>query len=217
MPIPVDNSWKLTFDDEFNGTSLDKSKWNSNWFGADGAITKPVNGEELAAYDPSLVSVSGGTLHLKSEDSPATVNGVHYDYRSSLVNTHDSFSQAYGYFEAKMYLPGSGGQIDNWPAFWTDGESWPQDGELDVMEGLGGDAAYHFHSPSGGPGKSVSGDYTGWHIFGAEWEPGKVDYYYDNKLVGSITTGITSSPQYLILNQAIGQHSLISMPSDVKV
>jgi hypothetical protein len=60
MSIPVNSTWKLTFDDEFNGTSLNASKWSTNWFGAPGAITKPVNSAEIAAYDPADVSVSGG-------------------------------------------------------------------------------------------------------------------------------------------------------------
>ena len=217
MSIPVDSSWTLTFDEEFNGNSLDKNVWGDNWLGADGAITKPINSQELGAYDPAQVSVSGGNLRLSAIDSPVTVNGINYQYRSGIVQTHDSFNQTYGYFEAKLYLEGSNGKIDNWPAFWLDGENWPEDGELDVMEGLGGTAAYHFHSPSGGPGKGVSGDYTGWHIFGAQWEPGKVSFYYDNVLVGEITSGITDSPMYLILNLGIGINSIKDVPSEMLV
>src|SRR5581483_7553802 len=204
--------------DEFNGTSLDSSKWTANWLGAPGAITKPINSAEYAAYDPAQVSVSGGVLHLKTAASPVTVDGVNYDYRSGMVQTNGNFGQTYGYFEAKVYLPSSGGEIANWPGFWLDGQNWPTDGELDVVEGLGGQAAYHFHSPSGGPGSAVSGDYTGWHTFGADWEPGKVDYYYDNQLVGTITTGITNSPMYLILNNGMGTWGGPQMvPADMQV
>jgi Ca2+-binding RTX toxin-like protein len=217
MSIPVDSSWTLTFDEEFNGTSLNSDVWGSNWLGVPGTVTKPVNTLELAAYDPAQVSVSGGYLRLNAIEKPATVNGVTYNYRSGLVHTHDSFTQTYGYFEARIFLPGSNGQISNWPAFWLNGENWPYDGELDVMEGLEGSAAYHFHSPSGGPGSAVAGDFTGWHIFGALWEPGKVSYYYDNQLVGTITSGITGSPMYLILNLGIGVDSLLSVPGEMLV
>lgn len=71
------------------------------------------------------------------------------------------------------------------------------------MEGLGGQACYHYHSPSGGPGGCATGNYSGWHTYGAEWKPGSVTYFYDGKQVGQITTGISSSPQYLILNNAV--------------
>jgi Ca2+-binding RTX toxin-like protein len=157
-------------------------------------------------------------LHLKTVASPVSLGGVHYNDRTGIVQSNGKFGQTYGYFEARVYLPSSGGHIANWPAFWLDGQNWPANGELDVMEGLGGQAAYHFHSPSGGPGSAVSGNYTGWHIFGAEWQPGKVTYYYDNHLVGTITTGITNSPMYLILNNAIGSWGGPHMiPADMEV
>ncbi len=217
MTVPVSGSWKLTFDDEFNGTSINTNVWGTNWLGKAGAITKPVATEELGAYDPAMVSVSDGLLHLKTLASPVTVNGINYDYRGGLVQTSASFSQSYGYFEARINLAGHNGKIDNWPAFWLVGKNWPTDGELDVMEGLGGDAAYHFHSPSGGPGSDVAGDFTGWHVFGALWEAGKVSFYYDNKLVGAITSGITNAPQFLVLNMGVGAESIKSAPSEMQV
>ena len=93
-----------------------------------------------------------------------------------MVTTIGKFSFTYGAVEARIYLTGTSGKINNWPAFWADGTgAWPATGELDVMEGLGGSAAYHFHSPSGGPGSNVSGDFTGWHTYAADWQPGARD------------------------------------------
>lgn len=217
MAIPVNGSWTLTFDEEFNGTAIDTAKWGTNWLGADGAITKPINSEELAAYDPNQVSVAGGLLHLNAIASPVTVNGINYDYRSGIVQSYGSFRQAYGYFEARINLQGTDGQIADWPAFWTTGETWPTDGEMDIMEGLGGSAAYNFHTPNGGRGAAVAGDYTGWHTYGALWEPNKVSFYYDNELVGFITGDITSAPQYLILNLGIGVNSILQVPAEMQV
>lgn len=211
QPIGPGGSWKLTFQDEFNGTSLNTSKWATGWFGS--GITGPINSSEQECYDPGQVSVSGGTLNITVVKSSCTAGGKTYPYRSGLISSNPSsgapnqpspgFQQVYGFFQARIYLPGSGGAIDNWPAWWTDGQSWPQDGEMDVLEGLGGQACYHFHSPAGGPGGCVSGKFTGWHTYGADWKPGSVTYYYDGKAVGTITTGITSAPMYLILNDAV--------------
>jgi beta-glucanase (GH16 family) len=105
-----------------------------------------------------------------------------------------------------MWLPGGTNTIADWPAFWTDGQYWPRDGEQDILEGLDGVACWHFHNASGAPGSCAYGKtFTGgWHIFGADWEPGSVTYYYDGKRVGRITSGITGAPMYLILGLAPG-------------
>ncbi|WP_327319406.1 glycoside hydrolase family 16 protein [Streptomyces sp. NBC_01235] len=202
-PLGIPGTWRNVFSDEFSGTALDGSKWNPNWLGCSGCTTPPVNSAEESAYAPSQVSVSGGYLHLKAIQQPTTVNGKTYPYVSGLVESNGKAQFTYGAFESRIYTPASGTQIANWPAFWTDGQNWPTDGEMDVMEGLGGSACYHFHSSSGGPGGCASGSYTGWHTYGAEWKQGSVTFYYDGKQVGQITSGITSAPMYLILNNAI--------------
>ncbi|MEU4167422.1 glycoside hydrolase family 16 protein [Streptomyces sp. NPDC026665] len=204
MPVGIGGTWHQVFGDEFNGTSLDGSKWNANWFGCSGCVTKPVNSAEASAYSPSQVSVADGALHLNLKQQSTTVAGKTYPYVSGLVNSNGKAQFTYGAFEARIYTPSSGSQMANWPQFWADGQNWPTDGELDVMEGLGGSACYHFHSTAGGPGGCASGNYSGgWHTFGAEWKQGSVTYYYDGKQVGQITSGITSSPMYLILNNGI--------------
>jgi beta-glucanase (GH16 family) len=209
-PLGIPGTWRQVFGDEFSGTTLDSTKWNPNWLGCPTCITKPVNSAELGAYAPSQVSVSGGSLHLTAIQQQTTANnGQTYAYRSGLVESNGKAEFTYGAFEARIYSPAAPGttQIANWPAFWTDGQNWPTDGEMDVMEGLSGKACYHFHSPAGGPGGCASGDFTGWHTYGAEWKPGSVTYYYDGKQVGQITTGITSAPMYLILNNGVSdQH-----------
>jgi TPP-dependent pyruvate/acetoin dehydrogenase alpha subunit len=201
-PFGIAGSWNIKFDDEFNGTSLDTSKWNKGWFGS--GITGPVGSGEQQCYDPAQVTTTSGFLNLSLIAKTESCAGTTKPYASGMVNSNGKYQFTYGAAEARMYLPAaSAGIIANWPAFWTDGQNWPADGEMDIMEGLGGHAAAHFHSPSGGPGINPSGDYTGWHTFGSEWAPGRVTYYYDGKSIGSITSGITSSPMYLILNNAI--------------
>ncbi|MFI8460225.1 family 16 glycosylhydrolase [Kitasatospora sp. NPDC085464] len=216
-PVGVPGAWHQVFADEFNGSSLDAAKWNPNWFGCSTCTTQPVNSQESAAYSPSQVAVNGGSLHLTAVQKPATVNGKTYPYTSGLINTNGKAQFTYGAFEARIYLPPSGSQVANWPAFWTDGQSWPTDGEMDVMEGLGGDACYHFHSDAGGPGSCAHGDFSGWHTYGAEWAPGSVTYYYDGVKVGQITTGITSAPMYLILNNAVDSKYPAVAPADMQV
>jgi beta-glucanase (GH16 family) len=205
-PDGVPGSWTLRWSDEFNGSSLDTSKWSKGWFGS--GVTQPVDSSEIGAYDPNQVDQSGGSLNITAIRKSQSVNGTSYPYTTGIVTTDGLFNFTYGTIEARIKLDGTSGSINNWPAFWADGMgNWPSTGELDVMEGLDGRAAYHFHSNSGGPGSDVAGNYTGWHTYTADWSPGRVDYYYDGRKVGSITTGITASPMYLILDYAISGHS----------
>ncbi|MFD5812826.1 family 16 glycosylhydrolase [Streptomyces sp. NPDC127038] len=219
-PVGIPGTWHQVFGDEFNGGSLDTSKWNANWFGCATCVTKPPNSAEGSAYSPSQVSVGDGSLHLKLAQQPTTVGGKTYPYVSGLVTSNGKAQFTYGAFEARIHTPSSGSQMANWPSFWADGQNWPTDGELDVLEGLGGSACYHFHSTAGGPGGCASGTYSGgWHTFGADWKQGSVTYYYDGKQVGQITSGITSAPMYLILNNAVNpSHSGTNVaPADMQV
>lgn len=228
QPAGPGGSWNLTFDDEFNGASLTTATWATGWFGS--GITGPVNGNEQECYDPKRVTESGGSLNINVVHSSCTISsGKTYPYRSGLISSNPSsgapnqpsrgFQQTYGFFQARIYLPGAAGMIYNWPAFWTDGQSWPADGEMDVMEGLGGQACFHFHSPAGGPGGCAGGSFTGWRTYGARWQPGSVTYYYDGKAVGTITNGVTSAPMYLILDYAVSSSigGPTKAPSTMKV
>jgi beta-glucanase (GH16 family) len=191
----------MIFDDEFNGSSLDTSNWSTGWFGS--GITAPVNSEELECYDPAQVVEGAGELDLNLIAQSETCGGQTRPYASGLVSTAGKFTFTYGYVEVRAWLPG-GSTISDWPGIWTDGQSWPTDGELDLVEGLGGQACWHFHDSQGAPGGCEPGSsYTGgWHTYGADWEPGSVTYYYDGTVVGTITTGITSAPMYLVLDLA---------------
>lgn len=206
------------FDDEFNGATL-SSAWQPNWLGPNNTtITKPVNGAELSCYDPAQVSVSGGNLNLTAaKRSCKDNNGKTYAYASGLVNTHSSFTFTDGHLEARVFIPGNGSTITNWPAVWTDGTgTWPQTGESDVMEGLSGKACFHEHTPNGAPGGCVAGDFTGWHIFAEDVRGSTNTYYYDGVKVGSETN--TQSPQFLILNLGVGGFGgPISTPSTMLI
>ena len=230
-PIGDAGAWKLVFDDEFNGTKLDTAKWSTGWLAS--GITTPVNTTEKECYDPAQVSVSGGSLNLALIAKSESCGIPDPEYASGLVNTSGKYSYTYGFLQARVWLPGVSGNADkvaNWPAVWTDGQNWPTDGEDDIAEGIKGKLCAHFHSEVN-PGGTEAADGTaddaaihgcvtggltnGWHTFGADWEPGSVTYYYDGKDIGSVTTGVTSAPMFLILNYAAGPP--YQAPSTMKV
>jgi beta-glucanase (GH16 family) len=201
-PYGVGGSWNLILNSTFDGGSL-ASPWQKGWFGT--GITSPVNSLEANCYDPSHVTVADGMLSISATQTPVVCNGVQQPWTSGLINTNGNFSFTYGYMEAMLWLPANPtGKLADWPAFWSDGQNWPTTGEIDTIEGLGGDACWHFHSPYGEPGGcAAGGGFTaGWHILGADWEPGSVTYYYDGVAVGQVTQYVTSAPMYLIIDLA---------------
>jgi beta-glucanase (GH16 family) len=212
QPTGVPGTWNLIFDDEFSGTSLNAANWSTGWFGA--GITKSVTAGEPECYDPSHVVEANGELDLSLTQESESC-GATQPYTSGIVTTNGKFSFTYGFVEVRAWLPTlANGQAADWPAIWLDGQSWPNDGEIDLMEGLGGSVCAHWHGPTnGGAGYGAgggtgcpAGTYTGgWHTFAADWEPGIVTYYYDGKSIGSVsssTSTITGSPMYIILNLA---------------
>jgi hypothetical protein len=218
-------SWHLTYDDEFAGTVLDPLHWSTGWFGS--GITGTVGGaSENDCYDPAQVVAGNGELDLNLVARTETCDGTTKSYATGFVTTDGLFSYSYGFVEARIWLPGSGSVAD-WPSFWQDGQSWPANGELDVVEGLGGQACAHWHGPTGNgeafaPGGGTgcaSGTFTGgWHTFGADWEPGIVTWYYDGRDIGCVESSgtacgganstITAAPMYLILGLGAGSSTI---------
>ena len=80
-----------------------------------------------------------------------------------------------------------------------------------MFEGSAGRACWHFHSSSGAPGGcAATANPVGWHTYATEWRPGVVTFFYDGVQVGRITSGIASSPMYIVLN--LGVSSAVSGP-----
>jgi beta-glucanase (GH16 family) len=199
-PIGAPGSWHLVFDDEFNGSSLDTKNWSKGWFGA--GVTQPLEPSAPACFDPRRVKVSHGSLNISVSIKPETCGGTRRPLSAGIVTTDGKFSYTYGFIEIRAKIAMSpDGVVYDWPAFWTDGQEWPQNGEDDVVEGLGGQLCWHFHSTAGAPGACLPTPLEpGWHTFGADWEPGSVTYYYDGTVVGTITTGVTTAPMYVIVD-----------------
>jgi beta-glucanase (GH16 family) len=216
-PLGEQGNWHLAFDDEFSGSTLNTSKWSTGWFGQ--GITGGVKSDEPECYDPHQVVVSGGALHLTLVAKHEYCNGGGHSYASGIVTTLGKFNFAYGFVEVRARLPASNGRIADWPGIWADGlGNWPTTGELDVVEGIGGQACWHFHDSAGDPGSCSNTNYAGsWHTYGADWEPGAVTFYYDGKRVATLTRGITSAPMYLIMGLGSAPGLPVITPAQLQV
>lgn len=140
QPLKADGTpWKCTFNDEFNGTTLDRTKWMPQ------TIFSTGTSKTYACYldDPANVSVSDGNLNLtlRKVTVPAPCAGTTNTsvYTSGSVSTYRLFSQQYGRFEARMKntetrSPGLQEAFWLWPDDRYSKGVWPAAGEIDVAE-----------------------------------------------------------------------------------
>lgn len=213
-PEPLRPTWQttgapvITFKDDFDGTTVDTSKWERGWFG-EGA-TDPVNSTNDNCYNTSQVNEYSGMLHLTAIAKPAVCKGATRPYTSGMVTTRGKFQQRYGSYEARICLPDADGNglVDNFPAWWLNGmASGFADGEVDVVEGIGSGrtkATVHYDASHIQAGKYSATPLAGCHNFGAEWRGDNVKFYYDGGLLFDTPFVTPATAQLvLILNQAV--------------
>jgi beta-glucanase (GH16 family) len=205
-------NWTSIFDDEFNGTSL-AAPWEPHQYW--NTTSTVVGGGELEAYTPDAVTVSGGALHLTATPAtPAQQAQYGEPYVSGLVetggenfnNSAPKFSFLFGYMEVSAQLPVGQGF---WPAIWMMPASYHDgNGELDVMENLGGtpNIDYMTVHRHGSQQFSLNNLSPGFHTYGVDWEPDHITWYVDGAAVATCTNTALICPEaaYPILNLAVG-------------
>ncbi|HPY77398.1 MAG TPA: glycoside hydrolase family 16 protein, partial [Anaerohalosphaeraceae bacterium] len=198
-------SWKLIFHDEFDGDSLDRSKWISQhpW-------TRNFKGD---AYErDENVTVGGGILTITAKAE----NYAGYSFTSGAISTgYNKFRFKYGYAEVRCKMPGARG---SWTNFWTLSEGWPP--EIDIFEfpldDVEGDnnqryryiTNIHYGDSQSSMGTHWKGNLTAdFHIYALDWRPWYVAYYFDNSYVRSLNDFGPSNDfgsMYLILDYYVG-------------
>lgn len=200
--IPALPGWLPTFDEEFDGKSLDGKKWTPT--------NAPPNLQEhpLQFYLPDEVTVGGGFLTVRTQQRP--YQG--YNYTSGDISSLNKFAQCYGRYEVRCRFPRTAG---TWSAAYLLPASgaWPP--EIDVAEFIGRDSQAVYltnHWSDGFGGRQMNShhiwdpakDWSQWHVYTVEWGPGTVRWSIDGALRATSHDRVAAVPMYLRINTAVG-------------
>ena len=214
--------WELVWNDEFNLSDIDQSKWNHELWGP-GMVN-----DELQAY-------TDRSINSYIEDNCLVIRALHENYNeanytSARMNSAGKGDFLHGKIDIKAKLPSGDG---TWPAIWmlpTDWVygGWPESGEIDIMEHVGCNLNWvkgSIHTENcnwndgcpdqsaGGNGQdhSVPGASDNFNIYSIEWSASNIRFFVNNENYWTFTNigtepGMWPFDQgfHIILNLAIG-------------
>ena len=203
-PAGEGKTWKLAWSDEFNGTKIDRSKWEilGDWKRRDAYWVKK----------DSYVDGKGNLIIRIKKDGDR--------YTSGAMRTRNRFEHKFGYWVCRCKFPE---QVGHWPAFWLHTGSVGKVGnqgrdgtEIDIMEkpwledkitqNLHWDGYGAAHKNAGGKSSTIPGISEGFHTFGLHWKSDEYVFYVDGKETWRTNAGgVSQVPQYMKLTEEIGK------------
>lgn len=227
----IENPAVLLFNEDFNGTSLDSTKWE---------LCPNLDRQGRSTWMDDMVSVRDGFLHIsfrrdselgstKTNDRALANNWI----RSGGIRTRSKdwqrilYQNTFGYYEARIKFPKISGI---WGAFWLMSPTIEQDltnggeegTEIDIVETINshrnqyqaalhwnGYGAHHKHiSSTNRPVNIYDGEF---HLFAVHWTPAEYVFYVDNREFWRVdgsrrfqNCGINQNPNYIKLTVESG-------------
>jgi beta-glucanase (GH16 family) len=197
---PEEMGYKLFWEDNFDGTQLDTTKWRYR-----------ESARRVGFFSPKAISLKDGFLNIAAIKQNDTLY-------TALVETKDKFMTTYGYFECRAQMQQSTGI---WSAFWlqspkiSDGADPAVYGaEVDIFEYFkqyGKDFTTHAIHYAYGPNMESRGPLVsyyegidkGFHTYALEWTPEKYVFYIDGYKFHEQTFGLSHIDEYIILSLEI--------------
>lgn len=217
--------WTLVFEDQFDNGLTSWTIWEGGAFN-----------EELQHYQEDNLIVEDGYLYIRGKRESVTGDTTPFDstqksfnFTSGRIESSASYSAGNTEdatklrFSARILLQEGDGL---WPAFWSYGDPWPTQGEIDVLEFRGNNSSTYVtnfffgttaNTPITDPVQTtfdvpVEGNITeNWHVFEMIWSENTLEILLDNVVVHTFTEeewgvidDIYTKSERLVLNMAIG-------------
>ena len=218
------SGWTKVFDEQFSNLTA----WNI-WTG--GAYNN-----ELQYYQAANLVLTGGNLNIVAKAqkitgavTPGSTTTKSFNYTSGRIESKVLYSASTATprvrMVARIKLPAGYGM---WPAFWSYGDPWPTQGEIDIVEAKGQEPSTYYTNYFYGTqaGKNLVTNATStinsnaslqtcWHVYELIWEKDKLSFLLDGVVVDVKTGGYVSSlfgtKQKVTLNLAVGGNFFASL------
>ena len=219
-PDPESSSSRYLWHDEFDGETIDASKWTYDI--GTGSSGWGNNEWEYYTDRKENAYVKDGILHIRAQKEDYKGS----KYTSTRMLTKGKFAFKYGTVEARIALPTGKGI---WPAFWMLGENfdtvgWPACGEIDIIEAVnsenivygtnhwanGSEYATYGNNTGNYRDKKHEMDITQFHTYKFTWDEKYIRMFVDDFMYHEIlienSTGDTEEfhkPFFFLLNVAV--------------
>lgn len=225
--LPEGKNFKLVWSDEFDGTKLDRTKWDyrmsmmgkyhESW--TDKGVHLDGNGNcvftLMAAEDdgrPVCSQLQTGYNFMDEPVQKTTFEDAHLQWNIGKLK-ENKFTHTYGYYECRCRMQLKEGW---WSAFWIQspiiGASLdPAESgvEIDVMESFHPGKIVHHNVFTGGYGLDMKHISTGngltldeneYHRFGVLWDETGYTFYVDGVEDGHIDGFISKRPEFILIS-----------------
>lgn len=223
-PPPPTQDWVLVFEEDFEGSEINTTRWTVNNFTIHGNSELELYMSDEVWLDSNVVdgNETASCLVLQTERRNLTYsNGVHYNFASGWVSTIEKVYFTFGKWEIRAKMP-SPEATSAWPALWLMPNPstanpvdvcWPVGGEIDILEQVCNThwnpvwGSYHWgvscmedkHPLPGAPYPPIGSpsiDFSqDFHIFSVEWNSTTIEWFVDGESYYVRTADEVNVPQ----------------------
>jgi beta-glucanase (GH16 family) len=221
-----------TFDDEFNGTALDTSKWTPQLTSVGGYTTGTLSARVCYINSPTAIAESGGYLALTVRKLTTAIRCGTFSskYTGGTVSGYGKFAQTYGLFEVRAKFPattirGLHEALWMWPVNPAKyGTTQDRSGEIDITEAYSNHATMavptiHYKAVRNDPNATSYGctiTPNDFHTYDLGWSATTMVVLIDGKLCISDTWTPAAplaapapfdQPFFMVLTQGLGMNA----------
>ncbi len=227
---PVDlTGYEIVWQDEFEGTELDTSKWRGHNEVLGGG---PSQFYEDGYYSDRCIEVKDGSLILSIRYFDGSEEGYPEGWYFASIDSFPGFFGTYGYYEIRAKLAKA---VAGNCAFYlqngaTMDETKPasEGAEIDIMESMRYGVEHqgsvennvHYYDSTGHQRLHarwvvVDDDiYDAFHTYGVKWDKTGYTFYVDGKECRNTDFGLSQSPEYIVLENFMRDFKTQSIEGD---